>query len=168
MKLYELAQEVRLLSDLINFQIDEDTGQLKEAHILEEIEREVKKKLIDKCEDILKLIKNKEAEISTLKNEEERLKKIRKFRENRLENLKEYIKNQMVSMETKKIETTLGSFNLRNSESVEVENIEILGEQFIKIKLEKSPDKTEIKKAIKNGENVAGAKLVSNVNLIIK
>lgn len=168
MKLYEIGEELKVLEDLFNMSIDEETGELKDSDILEEMEREIKEKLTDKCESVLKLIKNKEAEISTLKNEEERLKKIRKFRENRLENLKEYIKNQMVSMETKKIETTLGSFNLRNSESVEVENIEILGEQFIKIKLEKSPDKTEIKKAIKNGENVAGARLVTNVNLNIK
>lgn len=168
MKLYEIGEELKVLEDLFNMSIDEETGELKEADILEEMDREIKEKLTDKCENILKLIKNKEAEISTLKNEEERLKKLRKFKENRLENLKEYIKNQMVSMETKKIETTLGNFNLRNSESVEVEDIEVLEKKFIKTKLEKTADKNEIKKAIKNGENVAGAKLVSNVNLIIK
>lgn len=168
MKLYEIGEELKVLEDLFNMSIDEETGELKEADILEEMDREIKEKLTDKCENILKLIKNKEAEISTLKNEEERLKKLRKFKENRLENLKEYIKNQMIFMESKKIETTLGNFSLRNSESVEIENIDELGEEFLKVKIEKTADKTEIKKAIKNGENVAGAKLVSNVNLIIK
>ena len=56
----------------------------------------------------------------------------------------------------------------RKSDSVDVTNFEELPEEFIKTKIEKTPDKVAIKNAIKDGNKVNGAKLVTNYNIQIK
>lgn len=56
--------------------------------------------------------------------------------------------------------------SFRKSESVEVDNVDELDEKFKKVKVE--ADKTAIKQAIKNGEEIKGARLVKNNNLQIR
>ena len=66
------------------------------------------------------------------------------------------------------IKTDLATFSLRKSESTDIENIEQISQEFITVKQTFVPDKTAIKKAIKEGREVAGAKVVTNYNLQIK
>jgi hypothetical protein len=51
---------------------------------------------------------------------------------------------------------------------VEVEEIGLLDAKFVKVVATYSADKTAIKEAIKNGEEVVGAVLKTNQNLQIK
>ena len=43
-----------------------------------------------------------------------------------------------------------------------------LPKEFIKVKTEEKPDKVAIKDAIKSGEKINGAKIVTNYNIQIK
>ena len=74
----------------------------------------------------------------------------------------------MQLFEVEKIETPLIKLSFRNSESVEITNESQLDACFIVTKTVSSPDKKAIKEAIKQGENVQGAVLVTNQNLQIK
>jgi hypothetical protein len=58
--------------------------------------------------------------------------------------------------------------NFRKSESVEIDNLALLDAKFLNEKVTITPDKMAIKEAIKNGEDVNGARLVINNNIQIK
>ena len=65
-----------------------------------------------------------------------------------------------------KFKTSLYSFNIKNSESLEVESIDNIPREFLRIK--KEADKTAIKKAIKDGFIIEGCKIVENKSLVTK
>ena len=67
-----------------------------------------------------------------------------------------------------KIKSETLQLSFRKSESVEVFDESLVDEKFKKVKTEISLDKTAIKNAIKNGEDVQGAKIVEKNNLQIK
>lgn len=79
-----------------------------------------------------------------------------------------YFKSTISDVNKYKFEATQGKISYRKSDSVNIENIDIIPKEFIKEKVEISADKTEIKKAIKNGHSVDGAILVTNLNMQIK
>ena len=66
------------------------------------------------------------------------------------------------------IKTDLATVGKRKSESTYIENMELIPQEFITVKQTFSPDKTAIKKAIKEGRKVAGAKVITNYSLEIK
>lgn len=74
----------------------------------------------------------------------------------------------MLSYNIEKIETPIGKLSFSNSEAVEIFDESLIDEKFIKEKVEKTISKTEIKKAIKAGEEVQGARIIKNKNLQIK
>ena len=65
-----------------------------------------------------------------------------------------------------KIKTPFYSFNIKNSEALEVESIDNIPREFLRIK--KEADKTAIKKAIKDGLIIEGCKIVENKSLVTK
>ena len=168
MKLYELTKEVQNLEDLFLMAIDEETGEIKDSAVLEELENELNKQLTEKGAGIIKVLRNSESMVEALKSEEDRLKRIRKSMENKQENFKKYILQNMVRMGIKKIETELGVMSLRNSEAIEIYDEALIDENYINTKIEKKADKTAIKKAIKDGIEIQGARIVNNVSLNIR
>lgn len=168
MKLYELTKEAQSLEELYLMAIDEETGEIKDATILEELERQLNSQLIEKSAGIIKVLRNSESMVEALKAEEDRLKRIRKSMENKEENFKKYIINNMLRMNVKKIETELGTISLRNSDAVEIYDETLIDEQYINTKIEKKADKTAIKKAIKDGIEIQGVRLITNVSLSVR
>jgi hypothetical protein len=67
-----------------------------------------------------------------------------------------------------KLELPHSKISYRKSDSVEVADLATLPEEYIKTKIEKSPDKIAIKNAIKDGKEIKGAKIVTNYNIQIK
>ncbi len=66
-----------------------------------------------------------------------------------------------------KFKTARVECSFRKSQRVEVENIELLPEEFLKCK-DPEANKTAISKAIKEGKEIAGVRLVNALNLQIK
>ena len=64
-------------------------------------------------------------------------------------------------------EVGLTKFSKRRSERVEVNEVNLLPKEFKTIKVTEQPNKAEIKKALKNGEEIKGAFIVENFNLKI-
>jgi hypothetical protein len=85
-----------------------------------------------------------------------------------IERMETAISGAMQLFQMDKIESPLIKLSFRKSESVEVINEAQLTEQFTTTKTTVTPNKTAIKEAIKNGEVVEGAVLVTNYNLQIK
>lgn len=169
MKLYELTKEAQNLEELYLMAIDEETGEVKDIAILEELEKELNIQLKEKGTGIIKVLRNSEAMIEAIKNEEARLAKIRKIAENRQKNFKKHILNNMLKMGIKKIETEIGSISWKNNPPmVEVYDETLIAEKFKKEKIDYVISKTELKNAIEKGEEVQGARIIINQQLKLK
>ena len=67
-----------------------------------------------------------------------------------------------------KMETPRMKLSYRKSDSVDVYDIDSLPKEYIKEKVEVSADKTALKKDIKSGKEINGAKIVTNLNMQVK
>ncbi len=168
MKLYELVQEEQHLNDLFLAAIDEETGEIKDSQVLNELETELKNALTTKSAGIIKVIRQQESDIEMVEAEIERLKAVKERMKKGVEGFKSYIKHNMLQMEVKKIETPLGNLSLRQTTATDVYDESALPKEFLKEKITYTPNKTDIKKALQAGEEVSGARLVINTSLTVK
>ena len=109
-----------------------------------------------------------DAEMDIIDNEIKRLQQAKKTREKAIECLKANIEMAMNTFEVDKIETPLIKISFRKSESVEVEDVNNLPNEFKVIKLSETADKLKIKDAIKSGILIEGCSIKTNRNLNIK
>jgi hypothetical protein len=106
---------------------------------------------------------------NTIVDEEiKRLQALKKLNNKKAEWLERTISNAMQQFGIEKVESPTLKLSFRKSESVEIVNEAQLTEQFTTTKTTVTPNKTAIKEAIKNGEVVEGAILVTNFNLQIR
>lgn len=164
MNLYTLSTELEILqSELLNEDNSEDQIKLIEERIVELLDKQE-----NKYENILKLRANKLAQAKMLQDEIERLQKKLKPLNNTIDRLENYLDESLRLNGIQTLEVWTFSLSYRTSESVEIENEWLLPAEFVKIKETRSPDKIAIKKAIKDGQQVTGAKIKTNLNLQIK
>lgn len=141
--------------------IDPETGEIVgDTSALDDlqIQRE------EKIENIALYIKNLKAEAEAIQNEERKLKSRRQTCENRADWLKKYLAN---NLQGEKFKSPRAAISWRRSESVKVNDLWKLPEQYIRI-ADPEPDKKALKKALKAGEAIEGAELVQSLNLQIK
>lgn len=122
-----------------------------------------------KLENTACYIKNLMGDIDQIKAEEKSLKERRQIKEKKVERLKSYLANSMLLFGDKKFETPRVALSFRKSKQVEIEPNTHLPQEYIKIKVEESPDKTKLKDAIlKQGLEIDGVKVVEKENLQLK
>jgi len=161
MNLYEISNELN--KALING-VDSD-GCIIEGFesLIDELSMAKEEKLIN-C---ALYIKNETAFCDMLKLEEESLSARRKAIEKRIEWMKKYVLSHIE--EGKKIESHQALISTRKSESIEILNEELIPKELCKhIPESYKADKSLIKKALKAGNEIEGAKIVKNLNLQIK
>ena len=169
MNIYEIGQELQTLNELYFEAIDEETGEIKNADILEEFEKELQIQLATKGAGIIRAYRNTEALINGTKTEIERLTKAKKVLENRNKQFKDWVLRNMEIMGVKKIETELGTMSIRKgSGAIEIYDEKLLDEKFFVENIEKKVSKVLITEAINKGKEVQGAKLVFKNSLTIK
>lgn len=158
--LYELDALIESLLE----QEDPETGEL--LCDMEQLEAVLMER-DTKIENIALYIKNKTAEAEAIKAEKLALEKRQKSAANKAERakgfLEEYLKGQ-------KFSTPKVAVSYRKSEQVEVSMsffTEESNERFLRYK-DPEADKTAIKAAIKAGETVPGAEIVSKMNMSIR
>lgn len=165
MKLYEIANDYLALMQAIE---DEEIPEEAIADTLEAITGEIE----SKADNIACLLKNISAEMAAIREEEKRLAERRKAKENTHERLKQYLSDVLQRTGINKVETARNSISFRKSEAVEVDESFIAWatehrDDLVKFG-EPTADKTAIKKALKDGAEIVGAKLVVNQNIQIK
>ena len=114
------------------------------------------------------IVKELEGNIDLIDLEIKRLNALKKPLVNSIDRLKNNLSQAMQMFDVTELKTPLLKINFRKSESVEVTDIDLLDADFVKTTITKAADKIAIKEAIKQGENVQGAVLVTNQNLQIK
>lgn len=164
--LYEISSELRNLYDkLENGEgVDLETGEI-EPELVNALAVN-QQNLQTKGIDIGFVIKSFDDEIDLYDREIKRLQERKQVLKNAQERVKNNLKSAMEEFGIELIEGRTLKISFRKSESVEVDNVDELDEKFKKVKVE--ADKTAIKQAIKNGEEVKGARLVKNNNLQIR
>jgi hypothetical protein len=103
-----------------------------------------------------------------IEKEIERLQKLNKSCNKTIDRLKANIEMAMITFEVDKIETPLIKISFRKSESVEVEDVNQLPNEYKVIKVTEAADKFKIKDAIKAGIEIIGCYLKTNRNIQIK
>lgn len=160
--LYEISADYLLAIE--NIQVDEETGEVTGYEELEAVADEFD----IKAENISLFIKNEEAFALSIREEEKALADRRKQHENKANNLKNYLANQMLDIGKTKLETPKTKVSFRKSEQTIIEAEDLIPKEYIKEKITRTPDKTAIKNAIKSGQEVDGAYIETKQNIQIK
>lgn len=158
MKIYEIPSLLRSALDAV--EIDEETGEILGAQNLDAIEGEA----TEKIENSGLYIRELQAEIEALKAESDRL----TIRKRSLEKKVERIKSLMlpaVEALGGKVKGLKLTVSIGKTKSVELDDnaIELLPPEFIRTKVE--ADKTAISKALKEGVELSGARLVEKQSI---
>ena len=118
-----------------------------------------------KAQSVAAYILNREAEIGLLEEHIKTMQGKLKTLKNRNGSLKEYMHRQMAAAGITEIKADNGTFSakiVKNPPSVDVYDMTLLDPAYIREKISYEPDKTAIKSALQNGENIQGARLVKD------
>ena len=162
--LYEITQDyMTILAMMEDPELDPRTL----ADTMEGIEGELEVK----AENYAKVIRNLEADVTGIKAEIDRLSERKKTIENNIKRMKEALQVSMETTGKTKFKTELFSFSVRNNAPkvvMDEEYIENVPERFLKYS-EPTINRTAIKEAIQNGENLEGlAHLEQSKSITIK
>lgn len=150
--LYEINQELMNL-------IDEETGEITDLEKWNELNLTADQKI----ENIGCWIKNLNADIAALKKEEDNLAKRRTTAKNRVKFLKRHLEGYLNGQ---KFETAKLKVSFRKSESLEILDTAKIPDEYLKFDVK--VDKQELKKAVKEGLELDGVRLMENQNIQIK
>jgi predicted nucleic acid-binding Zn-ribbon protein len=167
MKVLDILKEFRALEELMN-EIDLETGEyLNNENDIQEYIVNLKLSKEDKLNNIQDLKIEFEAKIEAVKSKIEYLNNRKKYFERNINNLTNL---QLMLLNNQKLETNEYSFSFRKSESVSINDIlsDSKDERFNRTTIKVEPDKTAIKKAIKDGIVVDGASIETKMNLQVK
>lgn len=128
----------------------------------------LKDELQNKSSNIIKYIRNVSLEVEVLSQEEDRLEKLRKQKEKKVNSLKKYLTDILLNLDKNKIETELGNLGLRKSVSVAIDNLDLIPKKYIQKKIELVPDKRLLSEILKQGKNIKGVHLENKYSLQIR
>jgi hypothetical protein len=162
MNIYNIQTEYQLLVN----ELIENGGELTpELELALQINKD---NFHSKSENYAYVTKQFDGEMDIIDNEIKLLQQAKKSREKTIQRLKDTIEMAMNTFEVDKIETPLIKISFRNSESVEVTDVNDLPNEFKTIKLTETADKLKIKDALKSGVFISGCSIKTNRNLQIK
>lgn len=129
-----------------------------------ELGQEVALELQNKSANIIGYMQERDSLIGAIDGQIKRLQELKKFEQNKLDNFKKYVKDNMDRLGLKKIETELGSLTIYNSPiSVEIIDESIIPKEFIREVVETKPDKKAIADHFKaTGEIPTGVAIHDN------
>lgn len=157
MNLYELSLSFQEVQNM-----DLDPEVMKDT--LDSIEDAIE----NKAENIAKLIRNLESDVSAYKEEEDRLKTKRQATENKVKWLKTYLEDNMKLTGKTKFKSGMFNFAIqKNPASVNITDEKIIPGEFL-IQQPPKVDKTSLKEILKRGIEVPGAELKQTEGLRIR
>ena len=156
--LYEMTGQYRELMEMAE-ELDEQVFQ----DTLEMIQEGIN----EKAENIAMLMRNINGDVEALKAEEKRLQERRRSLEKKHDNMKSYLQEQMIAADMDKVPSTLFKIAIRNNPpKVSVLDENVIPDNYFITK--RQLDKTTLKDALKNGEEIEGAQLIQEKGLTIK
>ena len=164
MNLYELNQNFNNLIEVLENTENENIKELIKKS-MDQLTLETNEKI----ENIIKYIKNLEAEAEALEKESKRLndRKVRTIK--KVENLKNYLKDFTNTLDSKKYHTGIFNISIRkNAAAIIIENEFLVPEEYCKTEVVRKVDKIALKEKLKAGEVIEGVSLTQSESIIIK
>ena len=146
------------------FDIDAETG---EVFFIDEDFEDLEAERAEKLEAVACFIKGLDAEAAAIKAEEKALEGRRKAKEAKADRLRVYLAQSLQNAGESRYESARCVVSFRKSEAVEVCDADELPAEYMK-QAAPTPDKAAIKKALKAGETVNGAQLITRQNIQVK
>lgn len=160
--LYKIDSELMALLEAIAEQEGEITPEQDEQLAINRYELETK--AVDYSMAILQL----NAWVEMADKEAKRVTAIKNAYKKTSETLKQRITDAMERYDIREVKDATIKVSLRKSVQTIIDDLEQVPKQYKTIKVETTPDKTAIKKAIQEGEIINGAHLEEKNNLQIK
>lgn len=156
LKLYEISNIYKELEEL-------------EAEEIQQHLENIKETFDKKAENIAMVLDDIQDGIDTLKKKEEEFKRKRQALEKNKENLKEYLKYNMLQLQKDKIKTPYFNISIRNTKpTIIIQEGVQLPKEYLNEKITITPDKDKLQKDLKAGKEIIGVSLQENKSLIIK
>ena len=163
MNLYELTDELEAIETaLAILDNPEEINAMREQQDI--LDKLIRTKLIN----IRQFVSNEENAVEMCKREVTRITEVKKAHESKVEHIKQFIIQYMEKNKIKKMDTGIGSFTLRHTAKVEIEDTAKLDPQYTRQVISFEPDKLKIKKDIAEGCYVEGAYIKEYNTLTIK
>lgn len=163
MKLYQMSEEMlRIQAQLEEMDLDDKTM----ADTMNSISSDLG--LPEKVEGSVKMMKSFEAEAKALKEEAKRLTDRAKASENKAKWLKEYLASNLTVAGVKSLDAGIFKVGFRKTPpSVQIDEGATVPDAFL-VPQDPKVDKTNLKKWLKDGNEVEGISLVSGESLSIR
>lgn len=146
MNLYELSSDLVQLRDL---------DEIEEVEVIRNI---IQTEIENKGKGIIQVVRSMESDVDAVKNEIDRLNKIKRTKENNIKRLREYTKVCMEQMEVKKLETPVGNLTLRKGvSSLKIDDESKLPDKYLEVVQSYKVDKDLLKADLKAGLKIDGA-----------
>lgn len=163
--LYDTSNRFNSLLTLL----DESDDKSIEPDVKNAIQTIYKSEIVPAVEDGIEYIKAQEKMIEGLDEEIKRLRELKKNRESRLERVKKGYTEFLKAINKKKVECVKGNMSVAKSAgTVVVDNVDKLPPAYTRTKIDVTPNKEAIKKAIQKGITIEGARIEEGEYLKIK
>ena len=160
MTLFEMSNAAKQLYELL------EAGEIDEQILTDTLESIGAS---EKLHDYVHVLKSFEAEVTMIEAEMARLKENKRLLENRMEYLKEKMVEFMQATNQKTANAGTFKIKLNESKSCEIEDESLIPMQYMReIPAKLEPNKAEMLKALKNGEQISGASLKTNYSVTMK
>lgn len=158
--LFDINKQIEELTDRL---VDEETGEINEEVMAELEQLEMDRE--DKIENCGMMMKQLASEVDAINEEIKALKARATAKANKHDRIGNYVK---ATLKGKPFEKSRVAISFRKSERVEIADEALVPDEWCKFETTRKPVKTEIKKALKGGENVPGCVLVESMNMKVK
>lgn len=165
--LFVLAQEYRDLENALLSSADEETGEVS-VDIAQAIEK-IQGNFEEKALAVATVWRDFDDYISRIKAEKERLTALEKRVEREQKRVEDYIAQACKMTGTESIRGVYANISFRNNPlKTIIDDEDLIPEEYITVKVERKPNMTAIKEAIKSGKEVSGAHLEQERKIQIK
>jgi hypothetical protein len=162
-KVYEIVEKYLQVENLLEEQEEGSVAYDTIESVLADTEGELEEKL----EYLTKIQKNYEAQAEMFKAEKDRLVKKQQSSTNKAKNLKGFLEHILLTTGKRKLETGIFTLSIqKNPPSLHIDNEDIIPDQFWKV--ERKVNSTDLKKWIKDGNELEGVRLVQGEGIRIK
>ena len=162
MSLFIIKNEMQLVVN----QLIENGGELTPE--LENKLQITETQLKEKATNYGAVIRSMEYDKTVIDAEIKRLQDLKKVRTNTIDRLKATLSEAMKQFEIDQIETPTIKISFRESKAVEILDESLIDKKYKTQLITTKVDKLQLRKDLKNGDAIKGAKLIINNNLQIK
>lgn len=140
---------------------DMETGEIIDPEALDNLLMQKDEKI----ENVACWIKNLLSDADAIKAEKDALAERESRLRKKADSLQKYLSD---ALNGQKFSTARCDVSFRRSETVKVDNVNLIPAELLRVKTTVEADKTAIKAAIKEGREISGCKLIENLNIQIR